>query len=215
MDFGQPNQKPTAICLVRAEVSGPHAPRHAMEVQRHAERLGYLHLYTVHPPADATDPVGYALGLAASLNVDAMVVYDLETVGNTPSRVCEMFDLETVCPPATWAADLPGFSDPEHSHPLQPLTADTAHQIMQQHKNCRAVECPRKASAYSCLVREGKIVPPVDIPRERAAAHGPRFRPRRTDDAPLPHGVNLEILLDVLGGLADNASVRGSDSEPR
>lgn len=207
MDFGQPNEKPTAICLVRAEVSGPHAPRHAMEVQRHAERLGYLHLYTARPPADATDPVGYALGLAASLNVDAMVVYDLETVGNTPSQVCEMFHLETVCPPATWAANLPSFSDPEHSHPQQPLTADTAHQIMQQHKNCRAVECPRKASAYSCLVREGKIVPPVDSPRERAAARGPRFRPRRTNDAPLPDGVNLEILLDVLGGLADNASV--------
>lgn len=207
MDFGQPNQKPTAICLVRAEVSGSHAPRHAMEVQRHAERLGYLNLYTVRPPADATDPIGYALGLAACLNVDAVVVYDLETVGNTPSRVCEMFDLETVCPPATWAATLPGFADPEHSHPEQPLTVASAHQIMQEHVDCRAVECPRKASAYSCLVREGKIVPPVDSPRERPAGRGLRFRPRRTDDAPLPDGVNLETLLDVLSGLADYASL--------
>ncbi|WP_156511273.1 hypothetical protein [Nocardia nova] len=207
MDSAEPNHQPTAVCLVRAEVSGPNAPRHAMEAQRHAERLGYLHLYTVRPPVDATDPVGYALGLAASLNVDAMVVYDLETVGNTPSRVCEMFDLETVCPPATWAATLPGFAHPEHSHPQQPLTVAAAQQIMQEHVDCRAVECPRKASAYSCLVREGKIVPPVDSPRERAAARGLRFRPRRTDDAPLPDGVNLETLLDVLSGLADYASI--------
>ncbi|OXR45522.1 hypothetical protein B7C42_02647 [Nocardia cerradoensis] len=206
MDSGEANAKPTAICLVRAEVSGPNAPRHAMEVQRHAERLGYLHLYTVRPPADAADPVGYALGLAASLNVDAIVVYDLETVGNSPSRVCDMFDLETVCPPATWAVTLPGFADPEHSHPEQPLTVASAQQIMQEHVNCRAVECPRKASAYSCLVRAGKIVPPVDSPRERAAARGLRFRPRRTNDCPLPDGVNLETLLDVLSGLADYAS---------
>ncbi|NKY48266.1 hypothetical protein [Nocardia cerradoensis] len=175
-------------------------------MQRHAERLGYLHLYTVRPPADAADPVGYALGLAASLNVDAIVVYDLETVGNSPSRVCDMFDLETVCPPATWAVTLPGFADPEHSHPEQPLTVASAQQIMQEHVNCRAVECPRKASAYSCLVRAGKIVPPVDSPRERAAARGLRFRPRRTNDCPLPDGVNLETLLDILSGLADYAS---------
>lgn len=202
----EPNHQRTAISLVRAEVSGPHAPRHAMEVQRHAERLGYLHLYTVRPPADATDPVGYALGLAASLNVDAMIVYDLESVGNTPSRVCEMFDLETVCPPATWAASMPGSIAPEHSHPEQPLTVAAAQQIMQQHVNCRAAQCPRKASAYSHLVREGKIVPPVDSPRERAAARGLRFRPRSTNDAPLPDGINLETLLDVLSGLAHYAS---------
>lgn len=101
MDSGEPNHKPTAICLVRAEISGEAAPRHALEVQRHAARRGYTHLYTVRPRADDRDPVGYALGIAAGLSVDAMVVYDLETVGNTPSRVCETLDLETVCPPAT------------------------------------------------------------------------------------------------------------------
>ena len=41
-----------------------------------------------------TTLIGYALGLAAGLGVDAMIVYDLETVGHTPSRVCELFDLE-------------------------------------------------------------------------------------------------------------------------
>lgn len=133
MDSGEPNHKPTAICLVRAEVSGREASRHAIEVQRHAARLGYLHLYTVRPPFDDPDPVGYALGLAAGLSVDAVIVYDLETVGNTPSRVCEMFDLETVCPPATWAAAAPVAPDVAHTHPEQPLTVGSAQRIMQQH----------------------------------------------------------------------------------
>ncbi|ATL66563.1 hypothetical protein [Nocardia terpenica] len=39
--------KPSAIGLVRKDVSGPDAPRHAVEVQRHAHSLGYQYLYTV------------------------------------------------------------------------------------------------------------------------------------------------------------------------
>ncbi|MEU6562286.1 hypothetical protein [Nocardia nova] len=204
MDFGDRHRhQPTAICLVRVDVSGSTAPRHALEVQRHAARLGYTPLYTVRPPIDVPDPVGYALGLATSLNVDAMIVYDLETVGNAPSRVCELFDLETVCPPVTWAAAAPGPADAAHAHPEQPLTVVAARRIMQQHLNCRAMECPRKSSAYSFLVRMGKIVPPVDSPRERAAARGIAYLPRPDEDAPLPEGVSVETLLDVLSGLAD------------
>lgn len=204
MDFGDRHRhQPTAICLVRVDISGPRAPRHALEVHRHAARLGYAPLYTVRPPIDVPDPVGYALGLAAGLNADAVVVYDLETVSNSPSRVCEMFDLETVCPPVTWAAAAPGAADAAHTHPEQPLTVRSAQWILQQHKECRAFDCQRKASAYSFLVREGKIVPPVGTPRERAAARGLAFLPRRDNDVPLPKGVNLETLLDVLAGLAD------------
>ena len=73
--------------------------------------------------------------------------------------------------------------------------------------HCRAAECPRKASAYSFLVRAGKIVPPVHTPRERAAARGIAFRPRPDSDAPLPEGVNLETLLDVLAGLVEYSPV--------
>ncbi|WP_454197026.1 hypothetical protein [Nocardia sp. Marseille-Q1738] len=43
------------------------------------------------------------LGIAAGLNVAAIVVYDLAQVDDRPARVCEDFDLETVCPPVTWA----------------------------------------------------------------------------------------------------------------
>ncbi|MEU6558612.1 hypothetical protein [Nocardia nova] len=203
MDSGDPTHKPTAVCLVRAEVSGREAPRHAIEVQRHAARLGYFPLYTVRPPADDPDPIGYALGLAAGLSANAIVVYDLETVGNTPSRVCDMFDLETVNPPATWAATVPGLSDPAHAYPDQPLTMLSARRIMQHHLNCSALQCPRKSSAYNFLVRAGKIVPPVDTPRERAAARGLPFQERSASDVPLPHGVDLATLLDVLTGLAN------------
>ncbi len=209
MDFGDLHRhQPTAICLVRVDISGSKAPRHALEVQRHAARLGYTSLYTVRPPIDVPDPVGYALGLAASLNVDAMIVYDLETVGHTPSRVCETLDLETVCPPVTWAAAAAGPADSAHAHPEQPLTIASARRIMQQHLNCRTMDCPRKSSAYSYLVRVGKIVPPVDTPRERAAGRGIAYRPRPDEDNPLPEGVSIETLLNVLAGLVDYSPSR-------
>ncbi|MBY8862379.1 hypothetical protein K7711_38315 [Nocardia sp. CA2R105] len=94
---------PTAIGMVRGEVSGLDAPRHALEVERHATRLGYRYLYTVRPPRDALDPIAYALGIAAGLDAVAVVVYDLAQVDNQPELVCDDFDLETVCPPETWA----------------------------------------------------------------------------------------------------------------
>ncbi|WP_063047823.1 hypothetical protein [Nocardia pseudovaccinii] len=157
----------------------------------------------MRPPADHSDPIGYALDIAAGLAVDALVVYDLETVGNTPSRVCELFDLQTVCPPTTWAAVVPDRADnTEHAHPGYPLTITAAQRIMQQHLMCPAHACPRKASAYSFLVQAGKIVPPVDTPRERAAARQLPFKPRDRD-IPLPVSVDIETLLDVLNGLTN------------
>ncbi|MGW0055860.1 hypothetical protein [Nocardia nova] len=208
MNAGTRNvQRPIAIGLIPADVSGSRAPLHAEQICRHAERMGYVYAYTVQPPADDADPIGYALGLAAGLGVDAMIVYDLETVGHTPSRVCELFDLETVCPPVTWAAAVLSPDDAAHRHPEQPLTVVSAQRIMQQHLKCHAISCARKSSAYSFLVREGKIVPPVDTPRERAAARGIPFRPRPDSDAPLPEGVNLETLLEVLAGLAEYSPV--------
>ncbi|WP_330230884.1 hypothetical protein OHA40_33945 [Nocardia sp. NBC_00508] len=92
-----------AVGLVRGEVSGLDAPRHAVAVARHARELGYQYVYTVRPPRGCADPVGFALGLAAGLGVVAIVVYDLTQVDDRPARVCEDFDLETVCPPGTWA----------------------------------------------------------------------------------------------------------------
>ncbi|WP_280273417.1 hypothetical protein [Nocardia wallacei] len=196
------SEKPTAMSLVRPDVSGLEAPQHAIETQRHAEKLGYDHLYTVRPPADHPDPIGYALGMAAGLGVDALFVYDLATVDNMPSRICEMFDLETVYPPETWAA-APDVVDRDHTYPDHPLTVDEARRIMQEHIGCRAVSCPRKSSAYGRLVREGKIVPPVDTQRERAAARGIPYRPSAEPFAPL--GTDLQTLIAVLDGLVADA----------
>ncbi|MBY8858637.1 hypothetical protein K7711_19315 [Nocardia sp. CA2R105] len=92
-----------AVGVVRPEVSRLDAPWHADEVRRRAVRLGYELVYMVRPPQDHADPVGYALGIAAGLGADVVVVYDLGAVDQSPARVCEMFDLETVVPPETWA----------------------------------------------------------------------------------------------------------------
>ncbi|WP_146097713.1 hypothetical protein [Nocardia nova] len=195
-------ERPTAVGLVRTDVSGTRMTRHASMIRRHAHRLGYLYVYTVCPPVD-DDPIAYALGVAAGFDADALFVYDLKTVGHTPSRVCEMVGLETVSPPATWAVAVSGDADSAHAYPEQSLTAEAAHRIMQQHLSCRAFGCQRKAAAYSFLVRAGKIVPPVASPRERAAARGLPFRLHRDACGSLPAGVTLSTLLNVLAGLAE------------
>jgi hypothetical protein len=102
-DIPEDHGQPTAIGLVRADVSGLDAPRHTVAVERHARISGLQYAYTVRPPQDHPDPIGYALGIAAGLDAAAIVVYDLAHVDNQPARVCEDFDLETVCPATTWA----------------------------------------------------------------------------------------------------------------
>ena len=113
-----------------------------------------------------------------------------------------MSGLETVSPPQTWAASLPSSIDPVHVHPNHPLTVVEAQRIMQGHVACRAIRCPRKASAYSLLVRAGKIVPPADTPRERAAARKVPFPPLDADPA-VSEIPDIETLLAVLDGLAN------------
>ncbi|WP_406274036.1 hypothetical protein OH799_00395 [Nocardia sp. NBC_00881] len=95
--------RPKALGFVRNDVSGPHALRHAGDVQRHARRLGYQYVYTLRPPAHVDNPIGYVLGIATGLGVDVIVVFDLGHVDSQPSSVCDKgFDLETVCPQGTW-----------------------------------------------------------------------------------------------------------------
>ncbi len=121
MYSGQRNgERPAAVGLVRREVSESRISQHTNMIRRRAERLGYNYIYTVYPTVDDDDPIGHALGVAADLDADALFVYDLETVGHTPSRVCEMFDLETVSPPMTWAAAMPGLTPSAHAYPEHP-----------------------------------------------------------------------------------------------
>lgn len=192
--------KPKAIGLVRHDKSGLAEPKHAIDIRRHAEQLGYRYLYTIRPPEHHPDPIGYALDIAAGAQAAAVVIYDLETVDNTPARVCDVCDLQTVSPPTTWAVTSPGFIDPSHSHPDHLLTVTESHRIMQQHIACRAITCPRKASALSCLVRAGKLVPPTQTPRERAGARSLSF-PALDGEVAVAVGPDIQTLLDVLDGL--------------
>ncbi|MGQ4616860.1 hypothetical protein [Nocardia sp. R7R-8] len=106
--------RPKSLGFIRNDVSGIHAPRHAAEVRRHAHTLGYHHVYTVRPPADVDNPIGYVLGIAAGLGVEVIVVFDLDHVDNQPALFCDKgFDLETVSPQGTWvrsAQPVPGMA---------------------------------------------------------------------------------------------------------
>ncbi|WP_280273416.1 hypothetical protein [Nocardia wallacei] len=46
-----------------------------------------------------------------------------------------------------------------HDAPAEPLTTDRAHRIMQQHLECLAADCPRKAAAFRALVDAGRTKP--------------------------------------------------------
>lgn len=60
-----------------------------------------------------------------------------------------------------WASGFP------HDAPERPLSIEDAHLTMQRHLDCRAENCPRKAAAFSALVKAGSIK--VDASRSRQA----------------------------------------------
>jgi hypothetical protein len=95
--------RPKALGYLRTDLSGVHATRHTAALHRHALTLGYQYVYTIHPPAHLDDPLAYALGIAADLTIDTLIIYDLAHVDDNPARACTTLDLETVCPPTTWA----------------------------------------------------------------------------------------------------------------
>jgi|GEM_PF-4029645 len=96
-------QRPKALGYLRTDLSGAHAPRHTAALHRHARTLDYQYIYTIYPPEDGDDPLAYALRIAAALNVDTLIIYDLSHVDNHPGRACTEVNIETVCPPITWA----------------------------------------------------------------------------------------------------------------
>ncbi|MBB5913185.1 hypothetical protein BJY24_002052 [Nocardia transvalensis] len=46
-----------------------------------------------------------------------------------------------------------------HAAPPRPFTVAGAHKVMQQHKDCRREECPRKAAAWRTLTDARRIRP--------------------------------------------------------
>ncbi|WP_024806012.1 hypothetical protein [Nocardia sp. BMG51109] len=166
--------RPASIGLLRPDVSGLDGPRHAVALRRHAEAvLGYRYIYTMRPPVDVADPVGFALNFVIGMNLTlaALVVFDLTTVDHSPARVCEVCDLETVCPPETWARAR--LRDPDaHGFPDHPLSVDEAARDMQLHIDCSVLRCQRKSTAYGRLVAAGRLVPQVTTAEERARERG-------------------------------------------
>ena len=48
---------------------------------------------------------------------------------------------------------------PSHSAPIEPLSTDRAHAIMQEHRSCLVAECARKRAAWDTLRHAGHITP--------------------------------------------------------
>lgn len=198
----QPQIPPKAIGF---ETSSMDSPRRRIAIQRHAEKRGYHYVYTVRPPEGHADPVGYALNIAIGIHAAAIIVYDLEVVGHSPARVCERFDLETVCPEQTWSRVSPAMVEPEaHRLPGHEMDPDEAHRIFQQHTACRASECPRKQSAVQRLMEAEKLKPPTMTAQERAIARGIAIEP--TAEAEVV-GEQARAMLESLDELVD--SMRG------
>lgn len=163
--------RPRVVGFLRNDVARLEASRHIVAMRRHADMLGYRYVYTVCPPDHLDDPIGYLLDVVCGTTVAAVVVFDLEAVDHSPARVCEICDLETVCPPQTWARvcmnDARAHAFPDHT-----LSVDEAVRIMQQHRGCSALECARKSNALTRLVAAGKMTPPAVTAADRVNERG-------------------------------------------
>jgi len=220
-----PSRAPKAIGYIRGDISSTDLSRHADEIRLRARGLGYELVYIVRLwPTSVPDPLQHVIGIARDLDAAAIIVADLGHVDNQPAPVCDVCDLVTVFPAEIWARAQPvridgqpiargnaelsdslldAFSHSlpdEHSSPRHPLDTTSAHRIMQTHKLCRAMRCPRKAAALAALVHAGKIVPSTLSPRERAARHGMRFEVSDPDAEP-SDDAQIRTLLRVLKGL--------------
>ncbi|WP_157110878.1 hypothetical protein [Nocardia anaemiae] len=195
------NPRQTPPKAIGFDMSLMDSPHRRIAIQRHAEKRGYHYVYTVRPPEGHADPVGYAFNIAIGIHAAAIIVYDLEVVGYSPARVCERFDLETVCPEQTWSRVSPPAVDPgAHGLLEHEVDPEEAHRIFQQHIACRALECPRKESAVRRLVEAGKLEPQTMTPLERAIARGIPVEPVVVGATV---GEQARAMLDALDELVD------------
>lgn len=65
---------------------------------------------------------------------------------------------------AEWRASRQGPTGWPHAAPDWPFSIEEAHATMQQHRGCRAIECPRKEAARQTLIDAGRMKP--DTSRE-------------------------------------------------
>ncbi|MEU4313568.1 hypothetical protein [Nocardia sp. NPDC024068] len=179
--------RPRAIGYLRTDLSPDHV-HHTEAIRLLARRQGHTLIYIVRLGTDSVpDPIGHVLDIIRATDTATLIVPDLSHLENHPGRICDSCDLITVCPEQLWMKAGPGSSGtsqvphwlPEvwHSEPSTRLRINDAHRIMQAHRACNPLDCPRKAAAFTRLVGAGKIIPATCGPRERAAARGLPFPP--------------------------------------
>lgn len=84
---------------------------------------------------------------------------------------------------------------------------ELAHDLMQQHRNCRIEQCAWKQVAYRTLVHFRRVEPPRSSPRERAHRRGVEYPVGSgVSGSPCHHAVPIETFQQVLAGLTELAN---------
>lgn len=201
--------RPRALGYLRTDLSFDQI-HHAEAIRILARRQGYTLIYIVRVGPDSVpDPIGHVLDIVRATTTTTLIVPDLAHLENHPGRVCDTCDLITVCPEQLWmkaGTDAPEvtrepiwFPGIWHSGPDTRLRIADAHRIMQSHRACNPLNCPRKAAAFALLAETGRLVPATRSPRERAAARGLPYPP--SEPATTTSGPPLVVLERLLAGL--------------
>lgn len=200
---------PRALGYLRTDLSH-NQTQHSEAIRRLARRQGHTLIYIVRlGPDSVPDPIGHVLEIIRATATTTLLVPDLAHLENHPGRVCDTCDLITVCPEQLWLKGGTHTREsttgptwlPEdwHSEPHARLRIAAAHRIMQIHRPCNPLDCPRKAAALALLVETGKLVPATRSPRERAAARGLAYPP--SEPATTNSGPPVSVLERLLAGL--------------
>ncbi|MFD4402090.1 hypothetical protein ACFWPH_04930 [Nocardia sp. NPDC058499] len=198
-----------AIGYLRTDLSH-NQPHHTEAIRLLARRQGHALIYIVRlGPDSVPDPIGHVLDIIRATATTTLFVPDLAHLENHPGRVCDTCDLVTVCPEQLWLKAGTNTREsitgptwlPEacHGEPHARLRIAEAHRIMQVHRPCNPLDCPRKAAAFALLAEAGKLVPATRSPRERAAARGLSYPP--SEPATASSGLSVAVLERLLAGL--------------
>lgn len=160
--LGTPDPRPGAVGLVRPELSGTDTAAHALGIQCHAHHLGYRWIYTVRPPQGTRDPVGYTLGIAASMDAAAIVTVDTTHLDGRPELVNNSLDLVTLTPPRLWHTGSPEPitvpSAPPYDCTWDPsqLEPDCARRLWRTHRDCLP-DCRARLAAGAALSAQDEV----------------------------------------------------------
>lgn len=202
-------RRPRALGYLRTDLSFNQA-LHTEAIRILARGQGHTLIYIVRlGPDSVPDPIGHVLDIVRATATTTLIVPDLGHIENHPGRVCDTCDLITVCPGQLWmkagtntldvARDPTWLPEVWHSEPSIRLRVADAHRIMQAHRSCNPLNCPRKGAAFALLAETGKLIPATRSPRERAAARGLPYPP--VEPATVSTGQSLADLERLLAGL--------------